>query len=1259
MTIDKDKIKALMQRYDDDYKAMQKIRALDGASDDKALSAVFWELVREGFEPISGLGYSVLYLMGRHNKDYTGQDLLTVMHGFAKAYPKGVKPTHYGATHAWSSNDFAGISHPMLDLVANCIDKPDSAAALATGWSSLPDPYDKGLLYLLASAKVIPVEDLPEELLHYTARQALKNDNAYQPSWLREHPHPWPQKTWSKALIDAALSGGLLKSSGLVKTLLEYAPIEDLDGLFDRISYLDGYNDVLKSALAFADASGDVQNHLEARIKSLTGHITKPDDSTRTFPAFFVGFAYLKWCNNNQHTPPKSQDGFWEQLIEHFHINWSGSNFQEYVEELRQLLAAIPPDRLEHMFMLASEHHWDLVGAAPTERVVRATVDALHNWKGYDYQLRDKIAPAIASFGPAAIPVYNEALTRKKPVNNRLLLVEALKRWQHPDAIAGLVTALGDKSKGVRQEAISALCHHPNPDAVLNSLQTPLAARRKDARLGAATVLNALPASATRYQMAQTALAKEKVAAIIDLLEAIPNPGSAQAETVARHQTIIAALKESDGAQWTEFKDDGLALVQAFFQSIEEKHHNDTVHAYQSDFKHWQAMIPQMASVEGVRSLAIAMAPNTASFIGRKYLEALEEHFEDIPQTVSELICQGKWVRSPGAGKARSSFALLDAIQWLTWHREEHALDALLFGLTDRRSTITKFCHSALVHRADNDAITTKLIHLLTDPNNSLRARAAKILEEASHTPALEPLKAAAANEKNRTVNNAFQSAIAALSAQALDVAVFPDTPQGDADLDKALAALPSKTLLDAQDLGATVHWKSGAAMSDDALAWFVNTLCRESAERADERLVQVRARLNDADCHGLCRRMLTKAPNNITGWGLFIQPIIGSTAHIDDIGARLEELASSQRYKWGEDGVEAMARANTDEAIRWLDHWHRKTRRDALRWRSQAGLQRMATKRGITVEDLLDSAMSRFGFDPQGRRAVDYGGRPMTWILGDDGKITFENEKGKALKSLPAARKTDDAVAIAALKRELAQIRKELKRILKSQPERLERSMLSGRRWPQDSWWQRLPGHPVLRGLTRTIVFAHTASQDPQDLTPFLLNQDNQPTDHTGAVIALPQGGEIIVPHPIALAEAVREGFDDLIHAAGLRQPFDQLIRRLFTPAQVPPKKDRFDLELPLVTESGFFKGLRAAGYERGARQDAGLISDSFKSIGPWSIFLSHTSVSPEIMDNDRAENEVNAVTVHNDGQEVLLDQLPPAIYSEIVRDLHIIAGL
>ena len=40
------------------------------------------------------------------------------------------------------------------------------------------------------------------------------------------------------------------------------------------------------------------------------------------------------------------------------------------------------------------------------------------------------------------------------------------------------------------------------------------------------------------------------------------------------------------------------------------------------------------------------------------------------------------------------------------------------------------------------------------------------------------------------------------------------------------------------------------------------------------------------------------------------------------------------------------MARANTDEAIRWLDHWHRKTRRDALRWRSQAGLRRMAAKR-------------------------------------------------------------------------------------------------------------------------------------------------------------------------------------------------------------------------------------------------------------------------------------------------------------------------
>ena len=94
-------------------------------------------------------------------------------------------------------------------------------------------------------------------------------------------------------------------------------------------------------------------------------------------------------------------------------------------------------------------------------------------------------------------------------------------------------------------------------------------------------------------------------------------------------------------------------------------------------------------------------------------------------------------------------------------------------------------------------------------------------------------------------------------------------------------------------------------------------------------------------------------------------------------------------------------------------------------------------------------------------------------------------------------------------------------------------------------------------------------------------------------------------------------------------------------------------------MTESRFFKGLRAAGYERGHRENAGLISSSSKNVGPWSITLDHTSVSPDVMDNAQPEHEVNTVRVERDGQQLPLEQLPPTLYSEILRDLHTIAGV
>ena len=85
--------------------------------------------------------------------------------------------------------------------------------------------------------------------------------------------------------------------------------------------------------------------------------------------------------------------------------------------------------------------------------------------------------------------------------------------------------------------------------------------------------------------------------------------------------------------------------------------------------------------------------------------------------------------------------------------------------------------------------------------------------------------------------------------------------------------------------------------------------------------------------------------------------------------------------------------------------------------------------------------------------------------------------------------------------------------------------------------------------------------------------------------------------------------------------------------------------------------RALHALEYERGPREDAGLIHISYRNLGPYHIVLSHTSYSPELL-NETPDIEFTNIEITRDKQEVPWRELPSTFLSEVLRDIHILTN-
>jgi hypothetical protein len=132
--------------------------------------------------------------------------------------------------------------------------------------------------------------------------------------------------------------------------------------------------------------------------------------------------------------------------------------------------------------------------------------------------------------------------------------------------------------------------------------------------------------------------------------------------------------------------------------------------------------------------------------------------------------------------------------------------------------------------------------------------------------------------------------------------------------------------------------------------------------------------------------------------------------------------------------------------------------------------LATQATRAGVTVDELIDSALPTFGLGAKGRRVLEASGATATIDVGLDGRVsvTWREPDGEPLAEPSAAIEAAEpglvADAAALVDRILAALAEERRRH--------EQRLGSERSWPLAVWRRRFTDHPLGRIAARTLIW-------------------------------------------------------------------------------------------------------------------------------------------------------------------------------------------
>jgi hypothetical protein len=321
----------------------------------------------------------------------------------------------------------------------------------------------------------------------------------------------------------------------------------------------------------------------------------------------------------------------------------------------------------------------------------------------------------------------------------------------------------------------------------------------------------------------------------------------------------------------------------------------------------------------------------------------------------------------------------------------------------------------------------------------------------------------------------------------------------------------------------------------------------------------------------------------------------------------------------------------------------------------AQAALEQAAAKRGITSEQLREQLAPTFGLDADGRTIRDVGRAQVTLETEPSGAVRVRYQlDGKETATAPEALKLEHEVELAALKKDVSELRKELG----LQRQRLEELLATDRAWDYDEWRRYYLEHPLVQVFARRLIWRFDEQAAlPAEPDGFLtLDSAGDPRS----------ARQVRLWHPLEASTEEIVGWRSLLAERRLRQPFKQAHREIY-------------LLAPAERETGVYSNRFAAHIVRYDQVYALAKQRSWgiRALGPfdndggeqWRDFPSsgiRASFWMEMADDDPVGSiarlaSTDQVRFSRIGERdpLPLAEVPPHVFSEAMRDVDLFVGV
>ena len=170
--------------------------------------------------------------------------------------------------------------------------------------------------------------------------------------------------------------------------------------------------------------------------------------------------------------------------------------------------------------------------------------------------------------------------------------------------------------------------------------------------------------------------------------------------------------------------------------------------------------------------------------------------------------------------------------------------------------------------------------------------------------------------------------------------------------------------------------------------------------------------------------------------------------------------------------GLDVLAQLGTDAALTQLQDIAAKMKAKAVRSRAELKLREVAEALELTADQLADRLVPHLDLAPDATLTLDYGPRRFTVGFDEQLKPYVLDETGTRRKDLPAPAVSDDARLAPASQRRFTDMKKVVRKVSTEQALRLERAMVTGRRWTGAEFRRTFLQHPLLWPIARRVVW-------------------------------------------------------------------------------------------------------------------------------------------------------------------------------------------